>query len=82
MTDDEYMLCLRQNILDVAVALTVNNVEECRSALRSIALGLIPESRLKDFGAILCREGMDQEQWRKSRRGWMEARSQFDMGDE
>jgi hypothetical protein len=54
MDNDEYMLCLRQNILDVAAALRPENIEECRHALRSIALGLIPESRLNEFGAIIC----------------------------
>jgi hypothetical protein len=62
-SDDEYLLCLRQNMIDVADALKAENIEECRQALRSIALGLIPESRLADFGAIVCKEHKQKEVW-------------------
>jgi hypothetical protein len=63
MTDNEYQMCLRQNILDVADALTANNIEECRHALRSIALGLIPEEMLDGLGAIVCKEPKPKKVW-------------------
>lgn len=54
MTNDDYMMCLRDNVLQVADALKPENIEECRYALQSIALGLIPESKLRELGAICC----------------------------
>ena len=56
MSNDEYMMCLRQNILDVADAMRAENIEQCRNALRSIALGLIPESLIEQMATCVLRE--------------------------
>jgi len=53
---NKYIETIQQDLLLVANTLQSNNVEECRRALLSLALGLIPEDKLKGYGAILCRE--------------------------
>jgi hypothetical protein len=63
MTDDEYMMALRKDLLFVADALRPDNIETCRHALRSIALGLIPESKLREMATCVIEEITDLAQW-------------------
>ncbi len=51
MTDED-MMALREDVLLIAEVLGPRNIEACRHALKSIALGLLPESKIRELA--LC----------------------------